>query len=72
MSAKTGQILSPGQTFPVCRRVKVPGGGGQTFYKLAEGYEEHEGGWIFKLTANGREVIEEMTKAPLDDDCCIC
>ena len=45
----------------------MPGGGGQVFYKLADG-----SGWIFKLTANGREVVEELTKAPLDDDCVIC
>ena len=65
----------------MCRRVKVPdgecifvvpalmqifSGGGQVFYKLA-----HEDGWIFKKTATGRDVVEELTRPPLEDDCMI-
>jgi hypothetical protein len=65
-AARTGKVLEPGQVFKISRKIAVPGGGGQVFYKLA-GHE----GWIYRLTGEGKQVVEEVTKAPGETDCVI-
>eukprot|EP00937_MAST-01D_sp_MAST-1D-sp2_P001826 g1826.t1 len=60
------RTLSPGETFKASRRIVVPKGGGQRFYKVC-GVD----GWLFRKLEDGTMVVEEVSKPPLVEECCI-
>ena len=47
----------------------VPKGGGQRFYKLCLGPGVE--GWLFRKLEDGTEVVQEVSKPPLADECVI-
>ena len=63
------RTLSPGEQFRCSRRVVVPKGGGQRFYKLCLGPGVE--GWLFRKLEDGTEVVQEVSKPPLADECVI-
>ena len=65
-SGRTEKIIQMGEIFAISRRIaaddKV-----QVFYELADG-----GGWVFRVTPEGKQVVEEMEPpAPVAGGCAI-